>query len=95
MSIFKISTEELEEKRPDLTPSNQKEIEKNQINKLAKIKIERDSFAVTEALQKLEKAAKTNENLICPIMNAIKLHATIGEIVDALKNIFGEYVKQE
>lgn len=87
--------EELEEKRPDLTPSNQKEIEKNQINKLAKIKIERDSFAVTEALQKLEKAAKTNENLICPIMNAIKLHATIGEIVDALKNIFGEYVKQE
>ena len=87
--------EESEEKSSNLTPSKQKEIEKNQIEKLGEIKIERDSFAITQALKNLEKAAKANENLISPIMSAIKLHATIGEIVDALKNIFGEYVKQE
>ena len=82
-----------EEKDFGVASSNQERLEEEQIKKLTKIKTERDTLGVSVALEKLEELAKKKENLIPPIMNAIKLHATIGEIVTALKNIFGEYVK--
>ncbi len=78
--------EESEEKHAFSTTSNQTEIEKKQIQKLIKVKKTRNSLKVAEALKKIENSAKTNKNVIPQIMNAIKLHATIGEIVTTLKN---------
>ena len=81
--------EESEEKKSFPIHPNQKETEKTQIKRLVKIKNDRDPTQVTEGLEKLEKSAKSNENLIPSIMHAIKLHATIGEIVTSLKKIWG------
>ena len=39
----------------------------------------------------LTAAAKTNENLMPKILNAVKTYATLGETINALKEIFGEY----
>ena len=86
--------EESEEEHAFTTTSNQTEIENNQIQKLIKIKKTRDSLKVAEALKKIENSAKTNKNIIPQIMHAIKLHATIGEIVTTLKNYMEKQTKQ-
>ncbi|MGF1923873.1 MAG: acyl-CoA mutase large subunit family protein, partial [Bacteroidia bacterium] len=62
-----------------------------QTEKLVKLKSERDHNAVATALQKLENAAKSDENLMPFILVAVEEYATLGEIADVLRNVFGEY----
>ena len=66
-------------------------VEKNQVAKLAAMKQSRDNLAVTKALEELTNAAKTNENLMPKILNAVKVYATLGETINAMKSVFGEY----
>ena len=67
------------------------EIRQVQIEKIKKLKRERDNAAVKEILMNLESAASTNENLIPHILSAVEHYATLGEIADKLRNVFGEY----
>ena len=60
-------------------------------NHLKVLKETRDNDAVKRALADLTAAAKTNENLMPKILNAVKTYATLGETINALKEIFGEY----
>ncbi|MBU1035978.1 hypothetical protein KJ974_04710, partial [bacterium] len=46
---------------------------------------------VKENLKSLEKAAKTDANLMPLILDCVKSYATLGEICDVLRSIFGEY----
>ena len=62
-----------------------------QIEKLEKLKAERDNSAVDEALQNLKNAAKGTENLIPFILLAVEEYATLGEIANCLREVFGEY----
>ena len=55
------------------------------------MKASRDNLAVSKALEELTQAAKTNENLMPKILNAVKVYATLGETINAMKNVFGEY----
>ncbi|MBK5284979.1 MAG: methylmalonyl-CoA mutase, partial [Bacteroidia bacterium] len=64
---------------------------KNQIEKIRLIKQQRNSMKVTESLSEVETAAKENKNLMPVILNAVENYVTLGEISQALKNIFGEY----
>lgn len=66
-------------------------IEKHQVKKLNRIKRKRDSRDVERALNQLLDAAEHNENLLPHILTATKKHATIGEICEVLKSIYGEY----
>jgi methylmalonyl-CoA mutase N-terminal domain/subunit len=66
-------------------------IRKHQVEKLDKLKSERDNASVSEALQKLGGAAKGSENLMPFILKAVENYATLGEIADTLRHIFGEY----
>lgn len=68
-------------------------VAKQQINKLKKLKSERDNVKVKESLEKLKKAAKGTENLMPYILEAVRIYASIGEIINALKEIFGTYVE--
>ncbi|TFG15121.1 MAG: methylmalonyl-CoA mutase [Promethearchaeota archaeon] len=68
-------------------------VAKQQINKLKKLKSERDNVKVKESLEKLKKAAKGTENLMPYILEAVRMYASIGEIINALKEIFGTYVE--
>jgi methylmalonyl-CoA mutase N-terminal domain/subunit len=66
-------------------------IRKVQIEKLDKLKLERDNAQVAVLLNKLSEAAKTNENLMPYIVNCVEAYCTLGEIADTLRLVFGEY----
>ena len=66
-------------------------VEKGQRARLAELKSERDSQAVTRALKAVEDAAKGTNNLMPVIIEAARVYATVGEISDALRRVFGQY----
>jgi methylmalonyl-CoA mutase N-terminal domain/subunit len=63
----------------------------SQIEKLKKLKARRDPKRVADALADLMKAAEGKDNLMGPILKAVKTYATLGEICDTLRQVFGEY----
>ena len=67
------------------------EIEKIQIERLKALKERRDNNAVKNALSLLKEKAKTDENLVPYIFDAVKVYATLGEISDVLREVFGVY----
>jgi methylmalonyl-CoA mutase N-terminal domain/subunit len=68
-----------------------KNIDDQQTNKLAKIKAERDFTAVKRALKDLQDSIDGNENLMPPIITAVKCYATVGEICAVMRNKWGEF----
>ncbi|MFA5109926.1 MAG: methylmalonyl-CoA mutase family protein [Desulfobaccales bacterium] len=58
---------------------------------LQKLKDTRDNAAVAQALAELKTAAEGADNLMYPILKAVKAPATLGEICDTLRGVFGEY----
>jgi len=62
-----------------------------QTDKLNKLKSERDSVAVEKALNDLLRAAKGTENLMPFILVAVEAYATLGEVSDVMRSVFGEY----
>jgi methylmalonyl-CoA mutase N-terminal domain/subunit len=62
-----------------------------QTEKIAKAKASRDSQAVERWLSRIEKAAKGTDNLVPLILEAVKVYATLGEISQVLRGVFGEY----
>ena len=55
------------------------------------MKAERDSKKVEKALKVLKEKAIGTENLVPPIQEAVKEYATVGEICDTLREVFGEH----
>ncbi|MBC7616053.1 MAG: methylmalonyl-CoA mutase [Pedobacter sp.] len=62
-----------------------------QMDKLNRLKSERNNEAVAIALKNLNEAAKSDQNLMPFILIAVEEYATLGEIADGLRNVFGEY----
>jgi methylmalonyl-CoA mutase N-terminal domain/subunit len=67
------------------------EVEKTQVTKLAEVKKNRNNEQVTGSLAKLETAAKGSDNLMPYIYDSVKEYATLGEICNVLRKVFGEY----
>jgi methylmalonyl-CoA mutase, N-terminal domain len=67
------------------------EVEIAQKKSLAAMKAGRDNAAVAAALAKLETAAKGTENLLPVILEAVKVYATLGEISDVFRGVFGKH----
>jgi methylmalonyl-CoA mutase N-terminal domain/subunit len=73
-------------------PRKREEAELTQIAKLKKLRRDRDNDSVKKALQRMQEAAKDEDvNLMPHILEAVKAYATIGEMCDALRSVFGEY----
>jgi len=66
-------------------------IRKIQIDKISKIKSERDNAKVATLLTKLEQDAKDGTNLMPDIIDAVENYATLGEVADVFRRVFGEY----
>jgi methylmalonyl-CoA mutase N-terminal domain/subunit len=66
-------------------------VEKEQIKRLTTLKHRRDKQKIERVVQELRDAAEKEENLMLPVLEAVKAYATLGEICDALRNIYGEY----
>ncbi|MFX1565029.1 MAG: methylmalonyl-CoA mutase [Promethearchaeota archaeon] len=66
-------------------------VEKSQYQKLAQLRKRRDGKAVEAALNWLKVCAEGTDNLLYPIISAVEAQATLGEICDVLRLVFGEY----
>ena len=66
-------------------------VAKKQLERLREVKRTRNKTLVKQCLSDLKKAAQDEENLMPYILKAVKAYATLGEIIDALKEIYGEY----
>src|SRR6266540_5775460 len=66
-------------------------IEAQQVERLAKLRADRDSEAVEKALESLREAARGTANCLYPMKGALKAKATVGEVCDALRDIWGTY----
>ncbi len=68
------------------------ELQRIQIAKLAKVKSERNQEAVKQKLAAIRQAALSpDQNLMPPILDAVREYATLGEICNVLRDVFGEY----
>ncbi|HUC73810.1 MAG TPA: methylmalonyl-CoA mutase family protein [Vicinamibacterales bacterium] len=62
-----------------------------QLGKLEALKKRRDGDRVERSLEALRRTARTDANLMPPILDAVRAYATIGEMCDALREVWGEY----
>ncbi len=69
-------------------------IRKVQIDKITQVKAERNNDKIKSILSKLDADARGNTNLMPTILEACENYATLGEIADTLRNVFGEYKAQ-
>lgn len=66
-------------------------VEQHQLNRLKEVKKTRNKTLVKQTLSDLKKAAQDDLNLMPFILNCVRAYATIGEIMDALKEVYGVY----
>jgi methylmalonyl-CoA mutase, N-terminal domain len=67
------------------------EVGEKQKARLVELKNSRDNAAVQQALAELKTAAQGTDNLMPPILKAVKALGTLGEVCDTLRGVFGEY----
>jgi len=67
------------------------EVEKKQVEKLKSLKQERDNQRVKDVLDRVRDVARGEDNTMPVLIDAVKAYATVGEISDALRDVFGEY----
>lgn len=80
---------ENEEPIPILTIDEK--VEREQISRLQALRARRDAAAVEAALARLETAAAGSENLLPHILASVEAYATVGEISNRLRKVWGEY----
>jgi len=76
--------------RPELLKVDPK-IQEQQIDRLNQVKRQRDQAGVKRSLNRLKEVAKSTDNLMPAVLDAVKTYATLGEICDVLREVFGEY----
>ena len=70
------------------------EAERRQKDRLARVKADRDQAAVDSKREALREVARGDGNLLHPIREALALDASIGEVCNAMRDVFGEYQPQ-
>ena len=89
--IVGVNRFQIEEKEPEGLLRVDPRVAVRQREKLARLKARRDGAAVARTLEALEAAARGRDNLMPPILEAVKAYATLGEICGILRKVFGEY----
>jgi methylmalonyl-CoA mutase N-terminal domain/subunit len=64
-----------------------------QIERLRRLKRERDNKAVTASLKSIERAAREKKNVMPYLLEGCKCYATLGEMANVFRDVFGEYVE--
>jgi methylmalonyl-CoA mutase N-terminal domain/subunit len=67
------------------------EVSDAQVKRLKELKERRDNEQVEKCLREIKKAAKERENTMYPIIEAVRAYATVQEICDAMKEVYGDY----
>jgi methylmalonyl-CoA mutase N-terminal domain/subunit len=66
-------------------------IEAEQVARLGELRAGRDESALRRALSGLRQSAEGTDNVLYPLRDALRLRATIGEVCDALRDVWGRY----
>jgi methylmalonyl-CoA mutase N-terminal domain/subunit len=69
------------------------ELERAQIERVRALRARRDSPRANVTVAEVERRARSGENLMPAIVAAVNAYATVGEISDALRRVFGEYTE--
>jgi len=85
-----IFEEEEEEREVEFHPYREEEARK-QVDRLKRIRKERNDLAVKDTLERVRQAAKAGENVMPSIMDAVEAYASVGEVCGVLKEVFGTY----
>jgi methylmalonyl-CoA mutase N-terminal domain/subunit len=67
------------------------EIERQQVRRLQELRKRRDSRKVEESLKEVERAVLQGSNILPPLIDALMVYSTLGEVSDILRRHFGEY----
>ncbi len=81
----------MEEEKPKNLLRVNPAVRTEQIDRLKKLKAERNDESVKKTLAALDRGARGEENLMALILEAVRAYATLGEICDVLRGVFGEY----
>ncbi|HQP35784.1 MAG TPA: methylmalonyl-CoA mutase family protein, partial [Polyangiaceae bacterium] len=68
-------------------------IEADQVERLRAFRATRNEVAWAESLRRVDAAARANDNLVPVILESVKTGATVGEISDTLRKVWGEYTE--
>ena len=90
IGVNKYVSKEKEDRQVEFHPFNPEAAE-NQKKRLQKVKASRDEGDVNKALAELKQAAQTDENVMPYILKAVRCYATLGEITNIFKHVFGEF----
>jgi methylmalonyl-CoA mutase N-terminal domain/subunit len=82
---------EIEEEKPIPIQHIDPALEPKQIERVRALRAKRDPSRCQSALQAVEQAARSGANLMPSIVTAVEACATVGEISDAMRRVFGEY----
>jgi methylmalonyl-CoA mutase, N-terminal domain len=80
-----------EDEEPQMIFRVNPEAERAQIKRLDRVRKERDQSAVDAALSRLDEVSRDGENLMYPIVEAVKAYASVGEICGVMRRVFGDY----
>ena len=89
--VVGVNTFQSAETEPPATFRINPELESQQVERLRAVRAGRSADQVKTTLQQLEAAAKSTDNLLPKILSACRALATVGEISDTLRRVFGEY----
>ncbi len=67
------------------------ELEGRQVQRLKALRDKRDAAKVRESLKRVQAAAEGDDNLVPPVLEAVEAYATVGEISDVFRKVWGEY----
>jgi methylmalonyl-CoA mutase N-terminal domain/subunit len=70
------------------------DLERQQVARLQALRAQRNNVQVQEVLQRLEQVASSRANLMPLLIEAVECYATLGEIADTLRRVFGEHQEQ-
>jgi methylmalonyl-CoA mutase N-terminal domain/subunit len=84
-----------DESKPDIPPirSIDATSRERQVERLAAVKARRDQARVGAAIDALRRAASGDENVVPCVLEAVRADATVGEITDVFRSVFGDYRK--
>jgi methylmalonyl-CoA mutase, N-terminal domain len=89
--IVNVNVHEPKEESDVETHQVSQEVEKEQVKRLAELKERRDNEQVEKCLEAIKKAAEEKENTMYPVLEAVRAYATVQEICDAMKEVYGAY----
>jgi methylmalonyl-CoA mutase N-terminal domain/subunit len=82
-----------EQETPIPTMRVDPELERAQIERVRAVRARRDSARAAATVAEVERRARSGQNLMPAIVDAVEAYATVGEISDALRRVFGEYTE--